>query len=253
MIYHCIAAYPPLSRSLHGVLDSCCRRYHFRHVNSVMSRGMSYLYPYILLSLEKDSGVRDILSLLWYWLVYFWGKYPASTHRLGQIQQRESTCWYRCFFHWSKLKAAKINSNFFRKNKNFYSKGCPILSHSGHAYNRGVRCRLTIPLVYTNINNRKQRYRRLLPLFSIAWRWKEAFPQRKMRLAAIPQMLSSGQRSFWKIYKRCSKSQQHAAKKVRHIFRWWGGSNYPTVGRKAASIYFYTQFMTSCQNEKPRS
>ena len=48
---------------------------------------MSYLYPYILLSLEKDIGVRDILSLLLYWMVYFWGKYPASTHRLGQIQQ----------------------------------------------------------------------------------------------------------------------------------------------------------------------
>ena len=27
-----------------------------------MSRGMSYLYRYILLSLEKDIGVRDILS-----------------------------------------------------------------------------------------------------------------------------------------------------------------------------------------------
>lgn len=27
-----------------------------------MSRGMSYLYPYILLPLEKDIGVRDILS-----------------------------------------------------------------------------------------------------------------------------------------------------------------------------------------------
>ena len=45
---------------------------------------MSYLYHYILLSLEKDIGVRDILSLLLYWLVYFWGKYPASTHRLGK-------------------------------------------------------------------------------------------------------------------------------------------------------------------------
>lgn len=45
------------------------------------------MYPYILLSLEKDIGVRDILSLLLYWLVYFWGKYPTSTHRLGQIQQ----------------------------------------------------------------------------------------------------------------------------------------------------------------------
>ena len=28
-------------------------------------------------------------------LVYFWGKYPASAHRLGQIQQKETTIFDR--------------------------------------------------------------------------------------------------------------------------------------------------------------
>lgn len=116
------------------------------------------LHPFIFRKRQWSTRYTQFAMILAGVLL---GQIPCLYAPFGTNTAKGKHLLIQVLFHLSKLKAAKIN---------FYSKGCPLLSHSGHVYNRGVRCRLTIPLVYTNINNRKQRYRRLLPLFSISWR-----------------------------------------------------------------------------------